>query len=145
MVTVAEKSIIDDACKKYYICNYSINDDGSIDVCGNVSLIFLYSEVLPLKFNKVSGYFDCSDCSLTTLSGVPYEVGGYFNISNNWLKKIDHFPSKIGGAIFTNGNNFSDKSYTKLFELGYTPSDIHCREDITEVYRTFILNEIINN
>ena len=48
-------------CKKYGIENYTINSDGSIDVNGNVDLYDESLTELPLTFNKVTGYFDCSD------------------------------------------------------------------------------------
>ena len=55
------KSEIDSICQEYVIENYTINDDGSIDVDGDVN--FWYSDLteLPLVFNKFSGYFDCSN------------------------------------------------------------------------------------
>ena len=46
-------------CEKYGIKNYTINTDGSIDVDGNVHLWCRGLTELPLKFNHVSGYFNC--------------------------------------------------------------------------------------
>ena len=51
---------IDEICKKYRIENYTINSDGSIDVDEDVNLHNLGLEKLPLKFNKVNGFFTCS-------------------------------------------------------------------------------------
>ena len=55
---------IDLICKKYGITNYTINQDGSIDVNGSVNLSRENLTKLPLKFNRVSGYFDCSNNQL---------------------------------------------------------------------------------
>ena len=65
---------IHDICKKYYIRNYKINPDGSIDVNGNVDLSYMGLTKIPLKFNKVNGWFDCSYNKLTSLEGCPKEV-----------------------------------------------------------------------
>lgn len=45
-------------CGKYKK-NYSINSDGSIDVVGDVLLCDMYLEEILIKFNNVSGYFNC--------------------------------------------------------------------------------------
>jgi len=45
-------SDIDSICKKYYIQNYTINDDGTIDVDGNVNLNVKNLTKLPLKFRR---------------------------------------------------------------------------------------------
>lgn len=96
------------------IANYNINDDGSIDVDGDVkfaeNMCFLK---LPLQFNKVTGNFDCSGIGLTTLQGVPNRVGGTFNCSYNKLTSLEYLPTKAGcfvfdntvQTLFTNGSN----------------------------------------
>ena len=66
-------------CEKYGIKNYTINDDGSIDVNGDVYLSFKDLTELPLTFNKVTGYFNCY---------------------NNYL--IDNYcDTEIGGGFYT--------------------------------------------
>jgi len=70
---------IDSICKKYGIKNYIINSDGSVDVDGDVSFKVNLNK-LPLKFGKVSGYFDCSYNFLTTLEGCPKWVFYTLNI-----------------------------------------------------------------
>ena len=50
---------VEQICKKYLIESYTILDDGSIDVIGDVRLDSLKLTELPLKFNKVSGNFYC--------------------------------------------------------------------------------------
>ena len=100
---------IESICKKYNIKNYTINDDGSIDVDGSV---FLYSKrltKLPLKFRTVTGYFNCCNNQLTTLEGSPKEVGSYFDCSYNQLTTLEGCPNSVGG-------NF-DCSYNQLTSL----------------------------
>ena len=62
---------IHSVCKKYDIKNYTINDDYSLDVIGNVNLNWFSLPQIPLKFNIVSGNFSCSNNKLTTLEGCP--------------------------------------------------------------------------
>ena len=66
-------------CEKYNIKNYTINPDGSIDVNGSVDLSQYKLIELPLRFNKITGYFDCSNNNLTSLKGCPRWVGGNFS------------------------------------------------------------------
>lgn len=84
--------------------DYIINDDRSINVDGSVkfpkSSSFLTQ--LPLKFNKVSGDFNCSGLSLNTLKGAPAEVGGIFNCSYNNLTTLEFSPIKASTFIFDN-------------------------------------------
>ncbi len=100
---MSEQEIID-ICNKYNIENYIINPDGSIDVNGNVELYKKGLTEIPLKFNRVSGYFSCSDNKLTSLIGSPEHVGGSFYCSDNQLTTLIGSPSYVGGS-FSCGNN----------------------------------------
>ena len=88
---------IDSICKKYDIYNYTINKDGTVDVDGDVDLNSSRLIKLPLKFGKVSGYFNCYDNQLTTLEGGPQSVGGYFCCSHNKLISLEGGPQSVGG------------------------------------------------
>ena len=80
--------------KKCVDGTYTINDDGSIDVDGNVNLSRKKLTKIPFNFSKVSGNFYCSDNQLTSLDGAPNTVGGSFycygnsNLSYSELFKI---------------------------------------------------------
>ena len=87
-------------CEKYKITNYTINPDGSIDVLGDVYLCGKNLTELPLRFNKVTGCFDCGDNKLTTLKGSPKWVGGYFNCSSNQLTN-NLCDTEIGAYFYT--------------------------------------------
>jgi hypothetical protein len=100
-------------CKKFGIRNWSIRD-GLVDVDGNVGLWNKGLNKLPLKFGRVSGYFDCRNNNLTTLEGAPKEVGGDFNCYNNNLTSLEGAPKEVGG-------NFSC-SYNKLTTLDHMPN-----------------------
>jgi len=84
-------------CEKYEIENYTINDDLSIDIDGNVNLYYRRLEYLPLKFNYVSDYFGCPENQLETLEGCPQRVGGSFGCDYNQLETLKGSPQTVGG------------------------------------------------
>ena len=47
--------------------NFTINDDLTVDVNGNVNLFGKGLTSLPVQFGKVKGYFSCSNNQLTSL------------------------------------------------------------------------------
>jgi Leucine-rich repeat (LRR) protein len=107
------KKDIHNICKQYNIKNYTINDDSSIDVDGDVYLYNKGLAKLPLKFNKVYGNFACFNNKLTSLEGVPKEVTGYFDCSGNKLTSLEGAPNKVNGDFYC--------SYNKLTSLEYLP------------------------
>jgi hypothetical protein len=87
---------IHDICKEYDIENYTINDDGTIDVDGNVYLSFNDLTELPLRFNKVTGDFFCTNNQLTSLKGSPKWISGNFNCGYNNLTSLEFSPKYVG-------------------------------------------------
>ena len=85
------------ACNTYDIRYYTINDDLSIDVDGDVYLTSINLEYLPLRFNYVSGYFSCSTNRLVSLKGCPRTVGGNFSCAYNELKTLEGCPQTVNG------------------------------------------------
>ena len=133
------KEDIDSICKKFDIENYTINEDSTVDVDGNVDLYDKRLTKLPLKFGKVSGNFSCSfnqlkslegaplsvgggfNCrfnQLKSLSGAPLSVGGNFSCSYNQLKSLDGISGKISGAIYCTNNQLRDVKGVKDGWLG---------------------------
>ena len=94
-------------CKKYKIQNYTINDDLSIDVDGDVDLHYRFLDFLPIKFGTVSGDFGCSGNQLTSLKGAPREVGGSFDCGDNKLISLKGAPREIGGSFSCSVNMLS--------------------------------------
>jgi hypothetical protein len=92
-------------CEKYlededYVIDYTINPDNTIDVNGDVDLWNMLGDMtkLPVKFKKVSGYFDCSWNKLTTLDGCPDYVGGSFECEHNKVL-LKNGPKYVGGYL----------------------------------------------
>ena len=94
-------------CKKYGITNYTINDDGSIDVNGDVYLYYMELTELPLVFNRVTGNFDCDGNKLTSLKGSPKWVGGWFSCTINRLTSLEFSPDYVGGNFDCDGNKLT--------------------------------------
>ena len=94
---------IHDICKEYKIKNYSINPDGSIDVDDSVDLFNYNLNKIPLKFNKVNGYFDISHNNITSLEGSPKIVTSWFDCSHNKLTNLKGIET-VDRFIFCNNN-----------------------------------------
>ena len=101
-------------CKRYKIKNYTINKDYSIDVEGNVSLSdhdmivkYFFGEItyyrLPIKFNRVNGRFNCSNCNLKSLEGSP-KYADSFDCSNNKLRSLVGGPTHVRTYDFSLNN-----------------------------------------
>ena len=107
---------IHNICNEYDIDNYTINPDGSIDVDDNVNLNYRDLTKIPIKFNKVSGNFDCFRNQLTSLEGCPKEVGGYFSCSNNKLSTLDGYNGDLNKLYCNNKDKLVRKTKLKIIE-----------------------------
>lgn len=137
------KSEVDRLCEKYEINVYTINDDLSIDVFGNVDLKRLNLPYIPLKFNKVTGTFNCSGNKLTSLEGTPREVGSSFACAQNKLTSLVGGPLRVGHNYYCNDNKLTNLigcagdinmerfemsifcGYNNISSLEGCPTDIH--------------------
>ena len=118
-------------CKKYNITNYTINDDGSIDVNGDVFLYNKELNELPLIFNKVTGYFDCGHNKLTSLKGCPVWVGFSFSCSYNDLTSLEFSPDYVGSYFSCSKNKLTSLEFSPDYVGGY----FSCRcEYLTDIY-----------
>ena len=95
-------------CYKYNIENYTINQDGSIDVDSSVDLGDYKLLELPLKFGKVLGYFDCVMNQLTSLKNSPKHVVNSFYCSHNLLTTLKEGPGIVSGDYHCDNNLLKD-------------------------------------
>ena len=114
----------------YDITNYTINDDYTIDVDGDV---FLCDPVLLefppfIQFGTVNGCFTCYYSKLLTLRGCPSIVKKSFNCSHNNLEDLKGAPIDVGGIF--------DCTLNKLSSLKGGPKkvggDFICRNNTTK-------------
>lgn len=90
------------------IKEYSINDDGLIDVNETVFIEDTDYVYLPLKFNKIYGDFYCSGNKLVSLKGSPKWISGCFECSDNQLKTLEGGPTYVGDDYYCNHNDLTD-------------------------------------
>jgi hypothetical protein len=116
---------IDSLCEKYGIENYTINNNGLVDVDGNVNLTNRKLDKIPLNFGAVTGDFRCSDNQLRTLEGCPTDVNGHFKCFDNQLTTLEGSPIKVGGSFYCSGN--------QLISLEGCPTEVrgsfYCRDN----------------
>ena len=98
---------IDELLKKYFKITgeYSIVN-GRVDVDGDCMLTAKCIK-LPVKFNKVSGDFNCRYNELTTLEGGPTSVGGDFRCKYNQLTTLQGGPNSVGGDFYCGDNQLT--------------------------------------
>jgi hypothetical protein len=121
---------------RYFVTNYTINKDLTVDVNGNVDLYSLYMEKFPFEFlekfpfqfGKVTGHFNCSNNKLTSLINCPYYVGGFFSCSNNKLTSLQHCPRYVGNYFSCTHNPLT--SCKELLEI-HIGGDIYGFDIIT--------------
>jgi hypothetical protein len=95
--------------------------NGLVSVVGDVNLKEeIKTSQLPVSFEEVAGYFDCSHNQLDSLEGAPRDVGRVFSCNNNRLTDLKGAPTDVGtsfscednplasleGAPMKVGNNF---------------------------------------
>jgi len=124
--TPFDAAYIKEYCEDFGIKQYTINDDGSIDVDGNVILSYDRFSKIPIKFRKVSGSFSLYMCkSLESLEGCPTEVGKSFDCGTcQSLTSFDYCPKRVAG-------NFTAYSCGKLKSLDGIASIIGGKIDIS--------------
>lgn len=105
--------------------SFRLNDDGSIDLFGDVSVACLGLKELPIRINEVQGYFDCSGNNLTTLKNAPKAVMRHFYCRNNLLKTLEGCPEIIGGAMYAETNNITSLEFLPL----QIKSSIHLQDN----------------
>lgn len=132
---------IEEICKKYHLRNYTINEDGTVDVDGDVNIVTNKGNKLLIRFGNVSGSFDCEDWDLTSLEGCPIEVGGDFNCTRNNLTTLEGAPKKVGGNFSCSDNRLTTlegcpKKVGRNFDCNDNQlTDLkHCPTEVVETF-----------
>jgi hypothetical protein len=84
------------------IGNYTINEDLSVDVEGNVTIngdVFLGAKEMPFSFRNVKGDFYIMNAPFDTMKGFPTNVEGSFQVFNCRMSTCEHAPKFIGTNI----------------------------------------------
>jgi len=107
VVAISKKSDIERWLWKHNIRDFSILEDNSVDVRGDVRLANMLENYkkLPINFNEVQGDFDISDNVLTSLEGSPKKVGGNFSAFKNELTSLKGGPKEVAKNFIILKNN----------------------------------------
>lgn len=95
----------------YKVKNFTINDDLTVDVDGNVDLDQRHIAKIPFKFGKVNGHFACERNVLVSLEFAPMQAHGMY-CHKNKLKSLEFAPSQL---------EYFDCSGNHLTSLEYAP------------------------
>ncbi len=98
------KELIELFCEEFNIKNYYINDDYSINVYQNVVLDNFIGDELPIKFNKVIGYFSCNKSNIKSFKNFPNFIEENIYLQGNIIENFHGFPKKVKGRIFLWGS-----------------------------------------
>lgn len=143
-----DKRKISKLCDEYRIRNFIINDDGSVDVNGNVHLDHKSLNEIPIKFRNISGKFSCSYNELTSLKNSPISVGNEFNCERNLISNLEFSPTIVGGDYYcSNENLITLKGAPKIINGSFTcrHSGLTSLEFCPEArYYDFAYNKITN-
>jgi hypothetical protein len=93
------------------ITDYSIRDDLTVDINGNVNLVGNDWEHLPIQFGIVTGDFCCSRNKLKSLKGCPSEVHGDFMCSENELTSLEYGPAFVGKDYYCYSNKLTNLNF----------------------------------
>jgi len=105
---VDRQAILAELIKLNIANNSTINEDGTVDVNGDVILLRT-SEQIPVQFRNVRGDFSCSGAQITSLKGSPMHVSNAFICSRTKITSLEHAPNYVGTAF-----SCSDTEITSL-------------------------------
>lgn len=98
--------------------SWKINEDFSIDVWGDVNIAGHALNEIPVKFNVVTGNFDCAFNNLKSLFNSPREVGGDFSCESNHIVDLKFAPIHIGKNFLMGHNLVNTFNYFPEFVGG---------------------------
>lgn len=138
---VGRSKLIKDSLDEYGVKNYTINDDFTIDVNGDVNLEGKDISEFPvhIQFGTIKGDFDCSFNQLTSLKGVPKKIEGNFDCNFNQLTicSDDALPIEVTKNVFCiDAFKKLPASLEKIFHVQqgkvYTKLDLSLLDEINQ-------------
>ncbi len=132
------KELIELFCEEFNIKNYYINENYSINVYQNVVLDNFIGDELPIKFNKVIGYFSCNKSNIKSFKNFPNFIEENIYLQGNIIENFHGFPKKVKGRIFLWGSTIKSLD-------GYNGSVKRLNiEDKEKLIRKLKLTKLIN-
>ncbi len=105
-LTEEQIKFLDKVC--YGRVYWALNENGKVDVGGDVKMNDMNLTEIPVKFGRVDGNFDCSNNNLKTLKNCPDYVGGDFRCNFNKLTSLEFYPTSIDGKFDCYKNNLTN-------------------------------------
>lgn len=109
---------IEDWLLTHDIYKYKINNDGTVDIDGDVNLFNKQINIIPIKFGLVSGNFLLTNNNLESLKGCPNIVQGNFKCISNKIKTLEGSPIEVGGNYSCSFNSELESTYGMPLEIG---------------------------
>src|SRR5574344_1413686 len=107
-------------CDDMGIKDYTINDNGEIDVDGHVDLTNKNFKELPYKFGTVTGWFSLAhNKNLISLKNCPDFVDNMFDVDNcSQLSSLEGCPNKVMGSFYCRGckKQFKTSDITRKYK-----------------------------
>ena len=122
------------------IINYSINEDLSVDVNGDILLRnYFFRGNFPVKFNVIYGDFICNFNEFPSTKFFPKEVHGDFSIFKSVYKNLNNFPTLVTGDIDIE-NNPNLKNIIGLWSCDFRGKIICCDEKWKEEVECYLIS-----
>jgi len=132
---IGKREMIEKWLNKYDIKNYTINDDHTIYVEGDVRLSDIPFGKFPdyIQFGDVIGSFRCYRCNLTTLKGCPTYVADNFDCEENNLTTLKYAPKHVNGSFYCRYNYlFNDNNIIKRFNIKVRNAELAYPQNIKQ-------------
>ena len=123
------------------IKNYTINENGTVDVNGSVNLGRCDLHYIPVQFGTVNGDFNICHNRLTNLIGSPYRVNGNMICHKNSLVSLIGLPQEIFGSLMCNDNY---KLTDVLKHIFHPKCTINGDVNVGEIIDNNIINKYLN-
>ncbi len=103
--------------------NWATNPLNEIEVLLGVDMSNMNLTEIPIKFNYISGDFNCSNNKLTTLKNAPNQVSKHFDCSFNNLTSLEFSPTSVREDFWChsqkNGHKFTEEEVRKVCQVRY--------------------------
>jgi len=125
-MNIGAKFLITKWLKSVEVENYTINEDGTIDIKGNFVIeekpkCFINRKFPDyIQFNYVSGHVTFRHNNVISLKGFPQFIGGYLTLEDNELDSLEGGPKEILKNVINDGWGYRVK-YNQLKSLKGSP------------------------
>lgn len=114
----ASQQQIHDWLSKQGITAFTINDDNSVDVDGDIELGGVRLYKIPVKFSSITGSVTIAECLFQTLEGLPPIIGGDLTVHGMVLHSLAGAPKEVRGSVSLDATTIKDASICPIEHVG---------------------------